>query len=266
MLKKVKLLGHMYTFTTPTFDSLPNLQYNLEKLNYKDLRKLMGWLTPSCKEILFKCLWANKAVNCTEYFKAMVTFQGYCCLFNYLKITSNATEMTDLKLSKKVLYQKTIGARNGLTVVIRNNIDDYFFNNIPTFGANVYIFEANNYPDASTGSTGSVMVENGTETFVDVVPKIVRANKAIMKYSEKARSCIFSKERVGVFGDSSSGDCLVGCKAEKMKKLCHCVPFQIPLKSSLVCNLMDLNCLSRHKGKSMSIVYNRFLLVLVLKI
>lgn len=48
----------------------------------KDLWKFFKQASPSCSEMIVKCIWEKEVRNCTELFAPLETDNGKCCTFN----------------------------------------------------------------------------------------------------------------------------------------------------------------------------------------
>lgn len=55
---------------------------------YLDKNHFFVQLTTPCEDLVKKCRWQGHAVNCSKMFYLRLTFEGYCCVFNYVKNTS----------------------------------------------------------------------------------------------------------------------------------------------------------------------------------
>ncbi|KAG5865679.1 hypothetical protein JTB14_020630 [Gonioctena quinquepunctata] len=243
LLKHMKLLGYMYEFYTPINGNLAEFQKILDAVGIHP-KSLIKQLAPKCQDILLKCSWADEEVTCSDYFEFTLTFEGYCCLFNYQKhVGANRNNANDVK------FQKISGMRNGLTIFLKNDLDDYFYANVPSKGVNVHVFDPRNFPDMTSGSFNSILVGAGTETLVDVSASLYSSSEGILRYPLEKRQCYFGFEKGTDFGEYSESDCILSCRIKAMKRLCECVPFQLSSETSYVCTLIDIPCLSQHRIK-----------------
>lgn len=42
-------------------------------------------LAPKCEDTLIRCQWGDSEVNCSEVFSLRKTWEGFCCIFNYVR-------------------------------------------------------------------------------------------------------------------------------------------------------------------------------------
>ncbi|CAH0690027.1 unnamed protein product [Spodoptera exigua] len=96
-----------------------------DKLFGSETVNIMKAMAPSCEEMLLRCLWGGKPVNCSSIFSIRRTVLGHCCAFNYV-LEYGATDMLNGTLSR-VKRQIVPGLMNGLRVIIDTMIDDYAY-------------------------------------------------------------------------------------------------------------------------------------------
>lgn len=46
-------------------------------------------ITIPCDELLRTCFWRNVEIDCSSLFLLRLTYDGYCCAFNYVKFTKD---------------------------------------------------------------------------------------------------------------------------------------------------------------------------------
>lgn len=67
------------------------------------------------------------------------------------------------------------------------------------------------------------------------------------------RNCLFTDELEDIFNlDYRRSNCIVHCRAESMKALCGCVPFNVPNRdagNTPICTLEHIECLNQYKGR-----------------
>ncbi|KAJ8958910.1 hypothetical protein NQ318_019678 [Aromia moschata] len=89
ILNDIKLLGSLYDFRRihrayREFQSILELDYDNLADGY-DPAKHIEQLTTPCSEMLRKCYWSGGERNCNELFFTRTTYEGPCCVFNYMK-------------------------------------------------------------------------------------------------------------------------------------------------------------------------------------
>nr|XP_015836317.1 PREDICTED: pickpocket protein 19-like isoform X2 [Tribolium castaneum] len=239
--------GQLYDFDfqPDTVSKLLLFQNILDSLNIKidDLAREM--VTP-CEDLLSSCLWRNMEVNCSTIFYQRLTYDGFCCVFNYVKFTQELTYEIDQKP-----VTTDAGVENGLFVAVNNNLQDYFYTTISAVGVIIHIFVPTDYPDKSSGGLTEILTHPNSENFVEIVPTTLTSVRDVADYSLEKRQCLFDHERYTSFGTTySQSDCNIECRTMSIYAMCQCIPFLIPLSnSSNVCTLADVACLNRYKEK-----------------
>ena len=88
----MRYVGQLYDFDfeISSISELLEFQNILDSLQISvtDLAKTIA--TP-CDELLRNCFWRGFEINCTDFFFLRRTHQGYCCVFNYVKASNDAT-------------------------------------------------------------------------------------------------------------------------------------------------------------------------------
>ncbi|CAG9769093.1 unnamed protein product [Ceutorhynchus assimilis] len=121
-----------------------------------------------------------------------------------------------------------------------------------TRGCLLKIFLPGDFPDLSSGSLRQIIVQEKSEVFINVEANTLKTFPQVRALPKEQRKCKFSYEEETEFGHYTSSNCFVSCKLKSIRLLCNCVPFMMPLsnKSDMdMCNLVDIPCLSRYKGK-----------------
>ncbi|CAG9863576.1 unnamed protein product [Phyllotreta striolata] len=255
LAEALRLLANLYDYSDIRVDIAQTLQDILEKYdNLTDdvnLVKRLIHLAPACNEILEKCKWGGRDYECRDLLFTRETFDGFCCVFNYVKRRKGAA---------KLIHETADTVRNpyngagqgidkGLQLTLKNNLEDYFSTTLETNGYIVSIFNPRDYADKSSGSLTEIVVNAGTEVFVSIQVSVVNSQQSIRMFPWKMRKCIFNDEIHTEYGDFRNSDCLAVCKMKAMKNLCQCVPFFDPIGDYSFCRLTDLPCLSNFYRK-----------------
>ncbi|EFA05375.2 Sodium channel protein Nach-like Protein [Tribolium castaneum] len=242
--KLAKFFGNFYDFDFNIADEnhYKHLQGIVDVLEL-DIATLMKQFTTRCPDLLLNCRWKGVEKKCNELFTMKLTYDGFCCTFNYFK--------ESLMNGSVSILNGTDGLTRGLSVTVMNDLDDYFYTPLESQGVTVQIFVPNDYPDKPSGSLSEVVVNVGTENYVKITPTTIFSTKEVMKYAVAKRQCLFDEERPTTFeGLYSQSDCNVDCRIASALALCHCLPFTIPLsEGESVCNFQDLKCLNQYKNK-----------------
>lgn len=70
--------------STISAEKLERLQTVLDENNIS-IEMIMGYLAPSCDDILEICKWKGKEQVCSQLFELVKTSEGFCCSFNFHK-------------------------------------------------------------------------------------------------------------------------------------------------------------------------------------
>nr|CAI5868401.1 unnamed protein product [Callosobruchus analis] len=181
---------------------------------------LQDILSPSCEDMLQSCRWAGKSGDCTKLFTRRITYDGFCCTFNYVRPFTNSKIYTDTgkKLQVEVKEPKKpigAGAINGLSIALKNDLEDYFFTSLETTGYKVLIFNTADYPDKISGSFTEIIAGFNKEVLIGLRVDVCRGSSALRQLPLSLRSCMFSSDSRTSFGLYSHSDCLVDCKAQR---------------------------------------------------
>ncbi|XP_015837285.1 sodium channel protein Nach [Tribolium castaneum] len=259
IMSSFKFLGFLHdsNYDIRFKTEIEEFQSILDSLQLK-ITALIRNLTTPCDDLLQMCRWKGHKINCSNIFRLRLTFEGYCCVFNYVKNTSEWW-MRRARDETLVLEYGSPGISNGLSVELNIDIDDYFYTMMSSTGVNVHIFIPSDYPDKSSGDLIENIADIGTENFVEIIPTTVRAVRDVMNYAVDKRECLFEVEQRTQFGVYSQSDCFVDCRVKSMTTLCECIPFTVPLSDDYtVCTLRDLPCLARYKSKWSSLVPDKW--------
>ncbi|CAH1385089.1 unnamed protein product, partial [Tenebrio molitor] len=236
---------HDFDFEPSSVSQLLEFQniLDLMQITVTDLAKKIA--TP-CEELLRSCFWRNVEVNCSTIFSMRLTHGGYCCVFNYVKITSDLNN----RIEEKPITTDA-GVENGLYVAIANNFPDYYYTTLSSPGAMISVFVPTDYPDKPSGAVTEILVPPNSENFVEIVPTTLTSVRDVANYPVAKRGCLFDKERITSFQRIySQSDCNVDCRMMSIQAMCHCIPFMIPFSNSdTVCTLADIPCLNRYRDK-----------------
>ncbi|KAG5897137.1 hypothetical protein JTB14_025090 [Gonioctena quinquepunctata] len=261
LLENIKLLGNLYDFNMGDQAKQFNFQDFLddfENISSTDnLKQTMFELTTPCEEMIKDCMWSGKKYNCDDLFKTRMTYEGICCVFNYIRPLSKKGKFTYATEVQNATAQRLYhsGIENGLKATLINNIDDYFLTTLETRGYTVQIFYPKDYPDQISGSLSETIVEFGSDVSLGIDVDVVKSSNILRALSYEKRTCMFDDEESTVFGSYRHSDCLVECKIRLIATLCNCIPFTIPtldvqeFQEISFCTLMDLPCLNRYKTK-----------------
>ena len=117
----------------------------------------------------------------------------------------------------------------------------------------VQIFHSDDYPDKFSGNVNDILIENSSESFIDIQPTTYEAVVDVEDYPVERRGCLFDKESPSIFSSVySQSNCIIGCRIESALALCRCIPFQMPLSNdNIVCTIEDIPCLNRFRSTTL---------------
>ncbi|VVC95889.1 unnamed protein product [Leptidea sinapis] len=197
-------------------------------------------VTQPCEEMLTKCMWNSKTMNCYDLFNAQLTDEGLCCTFNVVHrdmMFRNPKDLNDMNITfpspavdwtPETGYPhnsppdgfpwkpKGVGTDHGLTLILDANIPEYYC--------------------ASTKSVGFKIYGPGIEARVAIKPKILDAQPALKDIDVAKRLCLFSSEKALVFYRTYTfKNCQMECEARMMLEVCKCVLYFMPNREE-ACN------------------------------
>ncbi|CAH1113703.1 unnamed protein product, partial [Psylliodes chrysocephalus] len=257
LLNAIKLLANLYDLNISDSIVEATLQELLEKYDnltksYDPTERLIQ-LAPTCQDVLLKCKWGGIEYDCHEIIFSRITFDGICCIFNYIRPIGRPKVFKKLNKNNNLPFEARngmgSGPKKGLQLVMKDTSDDYFVTTTDIRGYVVSIFNPMDFPDKNSGSLSEVMANVGTEVFIGIKVSITNPNKAIRILPTRMRKCIFHDELHTDFGNYRHSDCLASCKMHAMKMLCQCIPFSQPVDDYNYCTLTDLPCLSNFYRK-----------------
>ncbi|CAK1583405.1 unnamed protein product [Parnassius mnemosyne] len=228
---------HLNSEYAPTLRHAPNVIDTMKKL------------APSCEEMLIKCTWASKVIDCKSIFKVRRTIKGHCCAFNYI-LDYDADGIPSQKI-KRVMRQSQPGSLHGLNLVMDPLIEDYAYTTRHVYGLDILIFDPIHFADTNGGRVVQRVAEPNMALYVELHSVKQIATNEVRKYSLKTRKCLFHDERKKKFNNMYSySACIVNCRIKAVQTLCKCTPYFMPTSSDIpTCTLNEIPCLNKHKDK-----------------
>ncbi|XP_022817955.1 sodium channel protein Nach-like [Spodoptera litura] len=210
---------------------------------------IMKALAPSCDEMLLRCLWGGKSVNCSSIFQVRRTMLGHCCAFNYV-LEYGAADRPKGTIGT-VKRQIVPGLMNGLRVIIDAMIDDYAY---PLHqyrqGFDVLVFNSYHFADTTGGRVLQRTIQPSQAEYylLSSIKQVAAAE--VRKYPIKTRQCLFHRDLPQMYNNFYSySSCITICRIQTVETLCKCTPYFLPSSSGLpTCTLKNLNCLHKYKG------------------
>ncbi|XP_074029887.1 pickpocket protein 28 [Leptinotarsa decemlineata] len=262
LVEDIKLLGNLYDLDIYDPGRLSEFQDLLDDIDntteIDDPKLRMRELTAPCEEMLSDCKWAGEKYNCSDLFASRMTYDGICCVFNYVKPLKETSEQERDSVPPPLEPQRPLGSgiEYGLTVELHNNIEDYFLSTFETTGYSVKIFNPQDFPDKISGSLSDIIVNFGIEVLLSIDVEVVKSSDFMKILPYNMRSCIFEDEEKTSFGSYRHSDCMVECKLRIMKDMCNCIPITSSTNYDMegigdvnFCTLIDLPCLNKYRTK-----------------
>lgn len=256
----VRYMGRMYDSDIEGMDEFVKFQDFLDTIDLNkttgmfDAKEKLGMLAPKCKDLVVKCKWGGKTIDCNEIIETRRTIEGFCCTFNYVRpMEKNAV----VKIARK---PAGIGPEQGLTVLINLTSVDYHYPLKSFVGATVLIYDPSEFADSCTGSVREVPMERNQELRITTQVETKIAVPEVQRYSVQKRGCMFPNDLLDEYnGNYVFGDCLVKCKLKSVLALCKCIPYNSPVNfpdidtSVIICSLAHMECLNKYRCEFKSI-------------
>ncbi|CAO1382092.1 unnamed protein product [Diamesa hyperborea] len=254
--KLVRYMGRMYDSDIEGMDEFVKFQDFLDTIDLNvttgmfDAKEKLGMLAPKCKDLIVKCKWGGKSIDCHEIIETRRTSEGFCCTFNYVRpMEKNAV----VKIPRK---PSGIGPEQGLTVLVNLTSVDYYYPLKTFVGATILIYDPSEFADSCTGGVREVPMEPNQELRITTQVETKIAVPEVQRYSIQKRGCMFPNDLLDEYnGNYVFGDCLVKCKLKSVLALCKCIPYNSPVNfpdidaSIIICSLAHMECLNKYKSK-----------------
>ncbi|XP_069359551.1 uncharacterized protein [Maniola hyperantus] len=222
-----------------------------------DVNELMRNLTPRCEDLLMRCAWNEKTMNCSHLFDFRLTMNGYCCTFNYLRQSDITFEDKDNGSRSMDMYKygnkSNFDFDQGLKVLMKLNESDDFYYNMPIQGAQLQFSDAYDFPDAPSGSFSMQIISLNVQMTVLVTASFTEASRDIQHVPAKVRRCLFYDES-SYLPFYTHSDCLLKCRMLFLLAKCKCTPFNMPkMVDKRTCDMRDIPCLRMYNAQSSTV-------------
>ncbi|XP_052132622.1 sodium channel protein Nach-like [Frankliniella occidentalis] len=127
IMELLPLLGQLLSFSELGSD-LVGRERLVRLLTYNNVTSdvLTESLSQPCEDLIERCSWEGREVNCSRVFTRTMSYLGYCCSFNADRDFS-LPERIDPNVKRKPLKTTFFGYPLGLTVLLNPQVDDYFW-------------------------------------------------------------------------------------------------------------------------------------------
>ncbi|KAK3912127.1 Pickpocket protein 28 [Frankliniella fusca] len=211
---------------------------------------LLESLGQPCGDLIERCSWEGREVNCSRVFTRTMTYLGFCCSFNAARDFSCVPlpKRIDPNVKKEPLKTPFFGYPLGLTVLLNPRVDDYFWGPFASGGVVCAVHDAN---EMATEGTSQAMASIDKESMVQVLPTLRTASAALRDVTPERRRCLFDDENPLPDTAQYSADvCSLECEAGKIWRACGCRPVNFPRISGVrgrFCGLGKLACLAKYQ-------------------
>ncbi|CAL8073005.1 unnamed protein product [Orchesella dallaii] len=242
-------------------------------------------MAPSCEDMILKCMWARKPLNCTDIFFEIRTRHGSCCVFNMMPkyILRNMPEndkqaerekrrlpkaaideWKEFDLSKMVLqehetsdrnyprHQKAGGKPYGLSIMINPQLGMYSTcNTNDGWGFKMVAHSPISYPDIMY--FGKAIPPN-SEVFAHIEPQLTLGNDDLYSVNINKRGCYLAKDKEAELPNYkyySSDNCMEECIAQLTYRNCSCVRYFMPRNDTQkLCEAKKRPCAEKVKNNA----------------
>ncbi|XP_034256210.1 sodium channel protein Nach-like isoform X2 [Thrips palmi] len=198
----------------------------------------------TCSELIERCSWEGREVDCPSVFSRTMTFMGFCCSFNADVDFSVAAQPSRVK--REPLKTPYFGYPLGLTVLLHPHTEDYYWGPFVSGGVMCAVHDSN---EMATERSPQAMVALGKESMVQMVPRIRNASPSLRDVTPQRRRCLFEDENPTSASDQYSDHmCAIECAAAKLWRTCKCRPLNLPRirgPRGTLCGLDKLPCLAK---------------------
>ncbi|XP_070520540.1 sodium channel protein Nach isoform X2 [Cardiocondyla obscurior] len=251
LIQEMRLMNELLLPGIFGYDVQKNLTYLQDIIdnNHLSIPNVMNLITQNCSTLLTMCKWKGKTDQCDKYFKQSLSRNGLCCSFNYYTFP-NSPALDNVERSAACGYE------SGMSIVINVDPNNYHAPTIGAYGIKVMIHYALDYPDFDTEIE---LVRLNTTHFISLNPTETYAKREMKDMPVSTRKCILNdetdkilyanvKERNLTYSAYSYHNCLAECRATIIRAKCGCIPYFVPQNSTRICNLKDVQCLTKYKS------------------
>ncbi|XP_063995503.1 sodium channel protein Nach-like isoform X2 [Diachasmimorpha longicaudata] len=238
LLELVKYVGHLYTFSIQEdrpgdIDLLEKILKTFDGKNRRLPSVLAESLGVQCERYVLRCRWGGIVRICSDILEPRFTSDGQCCTFNYARWKDHFSSATENFIAP-VLKSEIAGWDFGLSLLLDARAEDYFYQLLPMVGFKVVVYASTDFPDPPSGGAKEVLVEAGTESYINIGAYVFDSKQDVEKIDASKRVCRFKNELKSRFGGRYSfSDCIMDCRVRDIVQKCDCIPFFNPRPSGL---------------------------------
>ncbi|XP_047103525.1 sodium channel protein Nach-like [Schistocerca piceifrons] len=192
----------------------------------------MQKVAPQCDQVVIKCQFKGLQRHCQKLFKTVLTECGVCCSFNYraarpamqqrfnsCSFRNSADNLND------VVRMSACGRQMGLSMLIKDDRNDYVTTTEASHGVKVLVHDALNVPAETSAAW---LASPGQEVLLSLQPQLMYATQAAQLERPGRRGCLLREERpLDLERAYSSHNCRHDCRNNRTWQLCACLPFHV---------------------------------------
>ncbi|XP_011187206.2 sodium channel protein Nach [Zeugodacus cucurbitae] len=217
-----------YAYSIPEIELMQQL-IDINNLSTLTFMKNLQW---NCEDILFRCRFKWRIVDCKQLLGISRTFFGYCCSFNLNQPGLNYTGKYALS-----------GLFDGLSLILYYNDTNYGELGAYSDGFKVLLSENDAFPSAHAVIKFTPLKQ---ETFVGIRPTETYCSKEVKALSVEERQCVLSHEfPLKHFEKYVGVNCELECRLQNMLKICGCLTYFFYTNDTQerICSFKDIPCL-----------------------
>ncbi|XP_045777077.1 pickpocket protein 19-like [Maniola jurtina] len=234
--------GLITTYSQVSFDA-NFTKYLAEVVRQTNVTDIIYRLSPKCESMFVRCGWRGGRASCNRLFALRITDVGYCCVFNS-RYSSEDRKNHPYRV-------KQVGQEYGLSVIVKENTDDFTYVRRSGEELEMLIFDGRQYPLNRAGVIRTYPVRRNASVFVTLQASVQRASGSLRYMTEAWRGCALTYPE-GLPRHSWS-QCVAECRRRAALALCQCTPHTKPISNrssnEVTCSLEHLACLDKHKEK-----------------
>lgn len=103
-----QIMGLLKTLTQMSYENMPKIHDAIQnvsdtsKLDTADLREIIYEIGTKCNDLFSMCYFKGEEVACCDYFKPLISEQGFCYAFNPRYYSTGQEELVKKKLIKNL--------------------------------------------------------------------------------------------------------------------------------------------------------------------
>ncbi|XP_013177638.1 PREDICTED: sodium channel protein Nach-like [Papilio xuthus] len=225
-LTDIKLIGYEIQPHVKKMHSI------LESLGYT-YNDLLNTFKKPCEVLIEKCVWRSKLINCSEMFRTVLTYLGYCCKFDLTYFSLHAEEGTNFAGGTEIT--------EGLDITV--NTDKYFSSGNKSDGyASLYVIDKD---DKITILDNAITITSGAYFDATITVWLMDSSADVKALSLSNRKCFLDTDLKT--GATSYQNCMMNLVMKKIIEYCQCIPFNfeasiLSVEDFPACSWGRLNC------------------------